>query len=292
MKNIGLLIRAHGGFFDVQTEEYGLLRCRARGRLHLNGTEPLAGDRVIWQRDSHHPEYGILTGIEPRKNVFVRPSVANIDQMIFVASVARPRTDPFLIDQMSVVAAAAGCEFILCVNKEDLEPVDRLASVYHSCGFRVIRTSTVTENGLTELREVLSGSVSVLTGNSGVGKTSLLNLLIPGLSREVAEISEKRGRGRHTTRLTELFPLPGSGYVADTPGFAALELERLTSVSEEELSLCFPEFPQGSCRFPDCLHRGEPQCAVREKMEAGELPESRYTSYLRLLNQVSKKNYT
>ena len=281
----GLLIRAHGGFFDVETEPGIILPCRARGRLHLDGTEPLPGDRVRWKEDEHHRGFGILTGIEPRQNVFIRPSMANLQQLVYVASAARPRTDPYLIDLMSVVAARANCRFLLCINKIDLEPPDLLSSIYAHCDFHVLPVSAETGEGVDELRRQLSGRISALTGNSGVGKTSLLNLLLPGIEREVAGISEKHGRGRHTTRLTELFPLPDSGYIADTPGFAALEFGRIADMEDNEIALCFPEFPTDRCRFPDCIHRAEPDCAVRDAVRMGIVPASRYQSYLRMLQE-------
>ena len=281
----GLLIRAHGGFFDVETEPGTILPCRARGRLHLDGTEPLPGDRVRWKEDEHHRGFGILTGIEPRQNVFIRPSMANLQQLVYVASAARPRTDPYLIDLMSVVAERANCLFLLCVNKIDLEPPDVLSSIYEHCDFHVLPVSAETGEGVDELRRQLSGRISAFTGNSGVGKTSLLNLLLPGIDREVAGISEKHGRGRHTTRLTELFPLPESGYIADTPGFAALEFGRIADMEDAEIALCFPEFPTDRCRFPDCIHRAEPDCAVRDAVHKGTVPDSRYQSYLRMLQE-------
>ena len=281
----GLLIRAHGGFFDVETEPGIILPCRARGRLHLDGTEPLPGDRVRWKEDEHHRGFGILTGIEPRQNVFIRPSMANLQQLVYVASTARPRTDPYLIDLMSVVAARANCRFLLCINKIDLEPPDLLSSIYAHCDFHVLPVSAATGEGVDELRRQLSGRISALTGNSGVGKTSLLNLLLPGVEREVAGISEKHGRGRHTTRLTELFPLPDSGYIADTPGFAALEFGRIADMEDKEIALCFPEFPTDRCRFPDCIHRAEPDCAVRDAVRMGSVPASRYQSYLSMLQE-------
>jgi ribosome biogenesis GTPase len=281
----GLLIRAHGGFFDVETEPGTILPCRARGRLHLDGTEPLPGDRVRWKEDEHHRGFGILTGIEPRQNVFIRPSMANLQQLVYVASAARPRTDPYLIDLMSVVAERANCLFLLCINKIDLEPPDVLSSIYEHCDFHVLPVSAETGEGVDELRRQLSGRISAFTGNSGVGKTSLLNLLLPGIDREVAGISEKHGRGRHTTRLTELFPLPESGYIADTPGFAALEFGRIADMEDAEIALCFPEFPTDRCRFPDCIHRAEPDCAVRDAVRKGTVPASRYQSYLRMLQE-------
>ena len=281
----GLLIRAHGGFFDVETEPRTILPCRARGRLHLDGTEPLPGDRVRWKEDEHHRGFGILTGIEPRQNVFIRPNMANLQQLVYVASIARPRTDPYLIDLMSVVAERANCAFLLCINKIDLEPPEQLSTIYQHCDFPVLRVSAETGEGVDELRSQLSGKISAFTGNSGVGKTSLLNLLLPGIDREVAGISEKHGRGRHTTRLTELFPLPDSGYIADTPGFAALEFGRIADMEVSEIAQCFPEFPADQCRFPDCIHRAEPDCAVRDAVHKGTVPDSRYQSYLRMLQE-------
>ena len=181
----GLLIRAHGGFFDVETETGTVIRCRARGRLHLDGIEPLSGDRVRWEQDTHHPGFGVLTGIEPRRNVFIRPNMANLDQLVYIASVARPKTDPYLIDLMSVVARKSNCRFLLCVNKTDLEPADELRTCYEKCNIPVISVSAATGQGVDRLRQELSGKISAFTGNSGVGKTSLLNLLLPGLDREV-----------------------------------------------------------------------------------------------------------
>jgi len=281
--NTGFLIRARGGFFDVHTSD-GVLRCRARGRIHLDGAEPLPGDHVYWEKDPLHPDFGIVESIAPRKNSFVRPNAANLDLLIFVASCARPETDPFLIDRMTVVAAHSGCEFILCVNKTDLDYNQSLCDTYKDCGFRVICTSAVSGEGIDELRSCIRGSVSVLTGNSGVGKSSLLNLLIPGLNLETANISAKHGRGRHTTRHTEFYPLPDGGWVADTPGFAALEISQIIEVNSEKLAFCFPEFPQGQCRFPDCMHYREPDCAVRTAVDQNIIAMSRYQSYLRLLN--------
>jgi ribosome biogenesis GTPase len=269
----------------VETEPGTILPCRARGRLHLDGTEPLPGDRVRWKEDEHHRGFGILTGIEPRQNVFIRPSMANLQQLVYVASAARPRTDPYLIDLMSVVAERANCLFLLCINKIDLEPPDVLSSIYEHCDFHVLPVSAETGEGVDELRRQLSGRISAFTGNSGVGKTSLLNLLLPGIDREVAGISEKHGRGRHTTRLTELFPLPESGYIADTPGFAALEFGRIADMEASEIALCFPEFPADRCRFPDCVHKAEPDCAVRDAVHKGTVPDSRYQSYLRMLQE-------
>ena len=285
MSSEGTLIRAVSSFYDVSVDGK-VLRCRARGRLRLDGTEPLPGDRVAFEPDPAHRNFGILTEILPRRNMLIRPSIANVDQILFVASAARPSTDPFLIDRISVKAEETGCQLVLCLNKTDLDPADELFNLYSGCGFRVLRTSAVTEEGTDALRETLTGKLSVLTGNSGVGKTSLLNCLLPGLMEKTAEISLKHGRGKHTTRRTELFPLPGSGWLADTPGFAALDLTMISSLSPGELASCFPEFPAGECRFQDCLHHKEPDCAVRTAVAAGKISSGRYQSYLRMLEEL------
>ena len=278
MPDTGLLVRAVSSFYYVDVGET-VLCCRARGRLRLDGTDPLPGDRVRLQGQ-------VVTGVEPRVNAFVRPGVANVDRIVFVASGARPETDPYLIDKMSVVARSAGAAFLLCLNKTDLKPADALYADYRRAGVPVLRTSAATGEGIPELSELLRDGISVLTGNSGVGKSSLLNLLIPGLNAVTAEISPKHGRGRHTTRHTELCRLPGGGWCADSPGFAVLDLNLLLPVKPEALADCFPEFPAGVCRFPDCRHGKEPDCAVRAAVEAGEIPEGRYRSYIRMLREL------
>ena len=285
MTESGLLVRAYGGFFDVDSGN-GCIRCRARGRLHLDGVEPIPGDYVNWIPDPDHPGFGILTGIHSRKNSLVRPSIANLDFLVFVASASRPVTDPFLIDRMSVIAHRIGCGFLLCLNKTDLASASDLSKIYESCRIQVIETSAVTGTGIEMLRDVLKGSVSAMTGNSGVGKSSLINLLIPGALRETAPVSLKHGRGKHTTRHAELLALPSGGWIADTPGFAALDVSQFSLISAEELASCFPEFPSGKCRFPDCMHRKEPDCAVKASVDEGAIPRSRYQSYLRLLSDA------
>ncbi len=277
----GTIVKALSGFYDVQTEE-GLLTCKARGRFRLDGTSPLVGDRVLCSVES--PGKGRVDQLQPRRNFFIRPAVANVDALVFVAAGVNPVTDPFLIDRVSVIAEEADCELIVCVNKADLEPADALMEIYRKAGFPVIRTSAETGEGLEELREALRGKISAFTGNSGVGKSSLLNRLLPGLALQTAEVSEKLGRGRHTTRHVELFSLDGEGFVADTPGFASFELELMQPIPKERLQLVMRDFAPyiGACRFQDCMHLKEPDCAVTRAVAAGEIPESRYRSYVRL----------
>ena len=287
MSSVGTLIRAVSSFYDVAAEGR-VLRCRARGHLRLDQIDPLPGDRVCFEPDPAHPNSGILTEILPRSNMLIRPSIANVDQIIFVACAARPGTDPFLIDRISVKAEEIGCRLILCLNKTDLDPADDLYALYSGCGFHVLRTSAFTGDGIDALRATLSGRLSVLTGNSGVGKTSLLNRLLPDVDEKTAEISLKHGRGKHTTRRTELFPLPDGGWLADTPGFAALDLTMISALKAGELAGCFPEFPVCECRFQDCLHYREPDCAVRNALASGAVSQSRYQSYLRMLEELQQ----
>ena len=277
----GRIVKALSGFYYVQTGQERIA-CKARGRFRLDGTSPLVGDRVLCSREKDGS--GRIDRVLERRNWFVRPAVANIDALIFIAANVNPVTDPFLIDRVSVIAAEAECELIVCVNKTDLDAGAQLEEIYRRAGFAVVCTSAETGAGVEQLRQLLQGKVSAFTGNSGVGKSSLLNRLLPGAALPTAEVSEKLGRGKHTTRHVELFPLGAESYVADTPGFASFELEMMKPIAKEQLQRDFPEFRPylDGCRFLDCSHRREPDCAVRAALEAGEIGESRYRSYLRL----------
>lgn len=287
IENTGLLLSAISSFYTVWAENRQIV-CRARGKLRLDGMEPIPGDIVNWEWDNDHPDCGILTAITPRRNLFIRPSMANVSRIVFVASAARPETDPFLVDCMSVVARENDCDFLLCINKTDLNDGQELLSAFRACDFPVLSVSAYTGEGIEDLESRLTEGISVFTGNSGVGKSSLLNALLPELNLETREISEKHGRGKHTTRHTELFPFHASGWIADTPGFAALEIHRMSKLAEDELALHFPEFPVGQCRFPDCRHDREPDCAVKALVSEGIISSSRYQSYLRMYYELKK----
>ena len=282
----GVIIKALSGFYYVKTES-GTVECRARGRFRLDGSSPLVGDRVEISLDANGK--GRVDKLLPRKNFFIRPAVANIDLLIAVASEVNPVTDPFLIDRVTAFAEHMGCEVLICINKSDAARVSRLRDIYATSGYRVIETSAVTGEGVEELRGCIAGKVCAFSGNSGVGKSSLLNALEPGLGLETGVVSEKLGRGRHTTRHVEIFPA-GGAFVADTPGFASFDMEQLPPIPKEELQFCFPEFGPyiGKCRFDDCAHRKEPECAVRRAWEEGKIDASRHLSYARLY-EISAK---
>ena len=284
----GTIIKALSGFYYVSTDN-GVFECRARGKFRLDGTSPLVGDKVSFNTDANGKGY--IEKVFERKNFFIRPAVANIDAMVFIAANTNPVTDPFLIDRVSVIAEESDCELIICVNKTDIDPADELYDIYSKSGFVTIKTSAETGEGIDELRAALKGKICAFTGNSGVGKSSILNALVPELKLEVGEVSEKLGRGKHTTRHVELFSLSDNTYIADTPGFASFEIEMMQSISKEELMYDFREFKEyiGSCRFNDCAHLKEPGCAVTEALAAGRIMPSRYESYKRLY-ELSAQN--
>ena len=280
------IIKALSGFYYVQTED-GVVECRARGRFRRQDQSPLVGDFV---RITRQADKGVLEALLPRKNAFIRPAIANIDQLIVLASCAIPVTEPFLIDRVLAIARLQNVPALVVVNKDDLAPAQPLAEIYRGAGVPVLVTSAETGEGIEALREALAGKLSCLTGNSGVGKSSLLNRACPQLCLPVGEVSEKLGRGRHTTRHIELYSLGADTFVADTPGFSAFDTERMELVHKEQLQYAFPEFAPylGHCQFPDCAHRKEPGCAVRKALAEGKIGQTRYDSYERLYELASQ----
>ena len=281
----GRILRSLSGFYDVATSG-GIVTCKARGILRRERITPLTGDLA---EISLEGSKGMVEAILPRKNSFIRPAVANIDALVVFASHVNPVTEPFLIDRVAAIAMSQGVEVILCVNKGDLDPAEALTDIYTRAGFPVIRTSAVTGEGMEALSRVLRGRITAFTGNSGVGKSSILNRLCPQLALPTGEVSEKLGRGRHTTRHVELYRLGEDTYVADTPGFSSFDTDRMEWILTENLPLAFPDFDPflGRCQFRDCTHRKEPGCAVREAVAAGKVEKTRYESYLRLYEQAS-----
>ena len=283
----GIIVKALSGFYYVQSAE-GIVECRARGRFRLEKNTPLVGDNVCF--DCLGQGKGYLTTIKSRKNEFIRPPVANIDIIVIIASAAIPVTDPYLIDRMTVIAEKNDCKCVICINKCDIDPADSLYEIYSASGFVTIRMSAQTGVGISNLTEAIEGSLCAFTGNSGVGKSSILNFLDPGFDIKTGEISEKLGRGRHSTRHVELYKLPDGTIVADTPGFSAFDATFISS--KENIQFLFPDFSDyiGKCRFRDCAHIKEPGCAVLAALEAGELQKTRYNSYVRLYEQADGFN--
>ena len=285
-KKTGRILRSLSGFYDVQTDE-GLITCRGRGHLRKGQEVPLTGDMV---EISLTQNKGMVEKILPRKNRFIRPAVANIDALVVFASNVNPVTEPFLIDRVAAIAGEQEVEVYLCVNKCDLDPAADLVRIYRNAGFCVISASASTGEGVAELQQLISGKFTAFTGNTGVGKSSMLNALCPGLNLATGEVSEKLGRGRHTTRHVELYKLDENTYVADTPGFSSFDTDQMDVMLKENLQYAFPDFAPylGKCQFHDCSHRAEPGCAIRQAFDAGQIEKTRYESYLRLYEKASQ----
>ncbi len=232
---------------------------------------------------------GVITRILPRKNLLIRPHMANLDQILFVVAAADPAPNRFILDQLLVVAEYLEIRPLLAVTKTDLAAADELTTVYRAAGYPVLTFDPLDPAPVDALRPYLTGKITAFTGNTGVGKSTLLNRLNTGLSLPTGETSKKLGRGRHTTRHVELFPLEG-GMVADTPGFSSVDFLSYQHIEKKLLAECFPEFAPylSRCRFPDCSHRQEPDCAVRQAVEAGKAAGSRYQSYLEMYRQAEQ----
>ena len=285
-KHTGRIIRSLSGFYDVQLPDQ-VVTCRGRGILRREHITPLTGDRV--EITLEHGK-GMVEAVLPRQNSFVRPAVANVDALAIFAANVNPVTEPFLIDRVAAIAGNQNVPCILCINKSDLDEGEKLREIYEKAGFPVICTSARTGQGMEALRGFLRGKLTAFTGNSGVGKSSVLNCLCPELGLATGEVSEKLGRGRHTTRHVELFSLGEDTYVMDTPGFSSFDTDQMDVILKENLQYAFPDFGPyvGRCQFADCSHRSEPGCAVRSALEAGEIVPTRYDSYLRLYEKSAQ----
>ena len=285
-KTTGRIIRSISGFYDVQAGDQ-VISCRARGILRKGSNSPLTGDMVEISIENGK---GMVEKILPRRNHFVRPAVANVDALVVFAANVNPVTEPFLIDRVAAIAGDQEVPVYLCINKCDLDPAIDLERIYRHAGFEVICTSAETGEGVERLRQLIKGKFTAFTGNSGVGKSSILNRLCPELALSTGEVSQKLGRGRHTTRHVELYKLGEETYVADTPGFSSFDTDMMEIILKENLQYAFADFGPyvGKCQFHDCSHRKEPGCAVTAAVAAGEVEPTRYDSYLRLYEKVSQ----
>ena len=281
----GRIEKALSGFYYVNTGD-AVLRCRARGKFRREGMSPLVGDRVEVQALGGGE--GVVEAIMPRTNVFTRPAAANIDQLVMIASAAIPVTDPYLIDRISAIAALKGAKVLLVLNKTDLDSADDLYNIYSRSAIPVLRVSAATGEGLDALRDAIRGKLNVFTGNSGVGKSSILNALCPDFALPTGEVSKALGRGRHTTRHTELFSLGEDTWVIDTPGFSSFDAQEVDWELKCHLPETFPEFTPylDGCRFVGCQHVKEKGCAVLQAVKEGAIPRQRHESYVRLWNEL------
>lgn len=281
----GIIIKGYSGFYYVQTDSE-VWECTLRGKYRIKNQDFLVGDRVIIRPVNDGK--AVIEKVLTRTNQLVRPPVANVEQVIIVMSLGNPPPDLMLLDRLLVMGEFHGLELVIAFNKADLVSQDFMeqhCSIYKNIGYTVILSSAKTLMGINELRECLKDKISVLAGPSGVGKSSLLNAVQPGLSLKTGEVSHKSRRGRHTTRHVELLGLAGGGFVADTPGFSRLDLPEML---REDLAYYFPEIAelQVNCRFASCLHHTEPDCAVRSAVDAGSVDTGRYNNYLYLLEEV------
>lgn len=280
----GILMKAIGGFYYVRTED-GEYECKARGSFRKSGDSPVVGDKV----EINIPDEGFssIEKIHPRKNKLKRPALSNIDTLVIVCSTVDPEPNFTVIDKMTAAALNNNMKPVIVVSKNDLKNGDRVADIYRNSEIDVFQCSLDNLLETEKLREYLRGKVSAFTGNSGVGKSTLLNLLFPDLKLQTGQISKKLGRGKHTTRVVELFELDGC-FVADTPGFSTVDLQRYEMIDKTQLQYCFPEFEKylGECLFTSCAHICEKGCRILQAVQDGEIEKSRHNSYVTMYNEV------
>ncbi len=284
----GIITKGIGGFYYVTDDDGAQHETRACGRFRKENIIPRVGDKVVLSEalDS-------VIEILPRKNTLIRPPVSNIDRIMVVASMISPAVDMFMIDAFLLSAAHAGIDAMLCINKSDLcseAECKAFCAVYETAGYETVVTSAKEEKGIEVLRPYLSGRVTAFAGNSGVGKSSLLNLVGDNLCLETGRVSEKLARGKHTTRHVELFPLADGGYILDTPGFSRVELPDITA---DRLGDLYPEIARITepCKFAGCKHLKEPGCAVKEAVARGEIHEKRYESYQYFYDKLKENKF-
>ncbi len=283
-ENKGIIVRLLGGFYYVDTGG-SIIECKARGIFRKKGLSPVVGDNVVISIEKEG--YAAISEILPRKNSIVRPAVANIDKLFIVSSVCEPEPNLFIVDKMTATAFYKNIEPVLIFSKSDMLSAERYLEIYGKAGIKAVSFSSKTGEGADKVRALLKDSVAAFTGNSGVGKSSLLNFLFPELNIATGDISKKLGRGRHTTRSVELYKTE-SGYVADTPGFSTVDLERYEIISKDMLAGTFPEFKDyiNTCQFTSCAHICEKGCAIIEAVKQGKISKSRHKSYVEMYNEV------
>lgn len=284
MQYDGIIIKGIGGFYYVEAANQ-IFECKAKGIFRKEKITPVAGDKVTIS--VQETGYNSIEAIAPRKNVLARPPVANIDKLFVVSSTCEPNPNTLIIDRLTVIAEHNHIEPVVVFTKTDLKPCDELIEIYRLAGIKAYAFSSLDGSGADEIKAEIAGCTSAFTGNTGVGKSTLLNFIDPDINRETGEISSKLGRGRHTTRHVELYKI-GDGYVADTPGFSSLYFESGEVILKDDLQYCFKEFDEyiGTCKFTSCAHVNDKGCSIVEAVKNGEISESRHSSYVALYNEV------
>lgn len=288
---LGKIIKGIAGFYYVHVEESGIYECKAKGIFRKDNQKPLVGDNVRISVLDEKEKSGSIIEILPRKNSLIRPAVANVDQAFVIFALENPKPNFMLLDRFLIMMEQAKVPAVICFNKKDLvqeEDTLKLCDIYNNCGYRVIISSTVNQDDRQKIHEILHGKTTVIAGPSGVGKSSITNMLQQGIHMETGEISKKLKRGRHTTRHSQVIPVGEKTYLMDTPGFSSLYL---TDMDEQELKNYFPEFSryEGQCRFQGCVHIHEPDCAVKDALEKKEISKLRYEDYLSLYEELKEK---
>lgn len=292
----GLILKGIGGFYYVKTDE-GVYECKARGLFRKQSVTPLPGDRVVISVVDSSKKTGYMEEILPRDSHLIRPAVANVNQLALVVSVKSPSPDFILLDKLLLTASYKDIECIICINKIDLDNEnahEKIKESYNKAGYNAIPLSTVQDVGFDSLEKALAGKITVFAGQSGVGKSTILNKVLDSYVMETGVVSEKIERGKHTTRHAELHELKSGGFIADTPGFSSFDLN---GIEPGDLQYHYPEFADyiGKCRFKGCNHIGEPECVVREAADRGEIDPGRYRRYIEfynLLREQQKKKYS
>ena len=287
----GRIIKGIAGFYYVYVEDCGVYECKAKGIFRNRRVKPLVGDRVEIQVLDEAGHSGNMEGILPRTSELIRPAVANVDQAMVIFAAEKPKPNLSLLDRFLISMEQKQVPSIICFNKMDEasgEGLQRLKEIYGRCGSRLLFISAKHGQGVDEVRKLLEGKTTTVAGPSGVGKSTLINLLVPEAGMETGQISRKIDRGKHTTRHSELFRMEKDSYIFDTPGFSSLEL---IGVEKEELRYYFPEFTpyEGSCRFQGCVHGQEPGCAVKQAVDQGMINRERYDSYRLLFGELQEK---
>ena len=282
----GIITKAIGGLYTVDASD-GIYECNARGVFRKKKISPMCGDRVNFTAAG---EGFVIEEILPRSSELIRPPLANLDLLVFVSSTVEPRPNTLLLDKFIAIAEFKGIRPVVVFTKVDKQSGAELAEIYRSAGIDVFECDNVTGEGSADVKAMLQGKLSAFTGNTGVGKSSLLNNMFPELELATGEISKKLGRGRHTTRHVQLYKLEGGGYIADTPGFSSFDTNRYDIIFKDKLAGCFVEFADytDKCRFPDCSHTKEKGCAVIEAVKAGEIPQSRFDSYVQMYEEAKQ----